>query len=74
MGIYGLGGVGKTHLARKIVYDSEEKYDQVFWTAAVSSVEMASFYREIGESLDLERRSPDSMIRAVKNWLSNNHK
>jgi tetratricopeptide (TPR) repeat protein len=71
--IHGLGGVGKTQLALRYVYDHAADYDAVFWVTADTPAGLATAYADLARVLDLPgaRRTTDinENARAVRRWL-----
>ncbi|HLZ58248.1 MAG TPA: helix-turn-helix domain-containing protein [Ktedonosporobacter sp.] len=71
--LYGLGGMGKTHLALEYAYRHALSYEAVFWISAQSVESILSSFLTIAELLHLpERQEADQqrIIAAVQRWLS----
>lgn len=73
----GLGGKGKTSIAREYAYRYKAEYDLVWWAHASEPATLAMDYSDLGKELDLPQKdSPDqsAMVNAVKQWLEQNQK
>jgi Tfp pilus assembly protein PilF len=71
--IHGLGGVGKTQLAIRYVYEHAADYDAVLWLTADPPAKLASDYADLARPLGLPEatRTTDvnEQIAAVRRWL-----
>ena len=73
----GLGGKGKTSLAREFAYRYKADYDQVWWVRASEPATLAMDYSTLATELDLPQKdSPDqnAIVNEVKQWLEQNQK
>ncbi|KAJ8133393.1 hypothetical protein O1611_g240 [Lasiodiplodia mahajangana] len=72
--LYGMGGVGKSQIALKYLYDHLDKYPAVFWITADSREKLTQAYVEAAKQLKLEpqesQRDPEAVIQLFKTWLS----
>ena len=75
--IYGLGGSGKTSVARTYAQQCKENktYDAILWVKSQTVEDMQDSFAEIGHALGLsaEDGNKDPILR-VKNWLSKTSK
>jgi len=73
MAIHGMGGVGKTQIALKFVYDHYDSYSAIFWMAADSRQKLQSSFVEAAKKLELEeadsQRDAESVSKALKEWM-----
>ena len=70
--ITGLGGIGKTELAKEYAYRRAGEYSLVWWIASEEPVKLASDYAELAKRIGLpEADNPNQpeVIRAVRRWL-----
>ena len=68
----GLGGKGKTSLAREYAYRYKAEYDLVWWVRASEPSTLALDYSDLAARLKLPQKdSPDqnAIVNAVKQWL-----
>lgn len=73
--ISGLGGLGKSSLAREFAYQNASDYDLVWWVEADDRATLLRDYIALAKALDLpEKNSPDheAIASAVKGWLKEN--
>jgi len=71
----GLGGKGKTTLAREYAYRYQADYDLVWWMHADEPASITMDYVSLAAALDLPKMdSPDQVVNAVKRWLGQNRK
>jgi hypothetical protein len=73
----GLGGTGKTSLAREYAYRYKAEYDRVWWVRASELATLMMDYTDFAKELDLPQKdSPDknAIVNAVKHWLEQNQK
>lgn len=73
--LHGLGGVGKTQLALKYVYDYQASYTAIFWISADSESKLSEGYSEIASLLRLEASKlsdQNEIVKEVKRWLRSN--
>jgi tetratricopeptide (TPR) repeat protein len=71
----GLGGKGKTTLAREFAYRHQADYDLVWWVHADESASITMDYDRLAALLGLPKMdSPDQTVNAVKRWLGQNRK
>ncbi|KIW70685.1 hypothetical protein PV04_02930 [Phialophora macrospora] len=80
--LHGLGGVGKSQLARQVVEHRRRSFKTVFWIDATSTPAIISsfvrFSNEIGLPIDVTHDVSSSLsestsIQKVKRWLSQHH-
>ena len=57
--LYGMGGIGKTQIALRYVYDNKAHYQRIYWLTAVSQGSLLAGYREISKAMEL-KSSPNS--------------
>lgn len=73
----GLGGKGKTSLAREYAYRYKAEYDLVWWVRASEPATLMMDYTDLATALKLPQKdSPDQniILNAVKHWLGQNQK
>lgn len=72
--VQGLGGVGKTQLATKYVYENADKYSVVGWIRAEDSSTMQADLSELSVALGqaAESDSPSTKRSALNTWLASN--
>ena len=71
----GLGGKGKTTLAREFAYRYQADYDLVWWVRAEEPASITMDYVCLAAALGLPKTdSPDQAVNAVKGWLGQNRK
>lgn len=71
IGLYGLGGVGKTMLAKHCVNEPENQYNFIGWFNAEAQGLLESQYIDFGEKYSLFSKgiSLKNKIETVKDWL-----
>lgn len=71
MGVYGLGGVGKTQLVLKYIHDYGFQYSNVFWIVAADELKLSTSYKDIAFKLGLRFTEdvPNSSREAFRTWL-----
>ncbi|MHC1687042.1 MAG: FxSxx-COOH system tetratricopeptide repeat protein [Methanothrix sp.] len=73
----GLGGKGKTSLAKEYAYRYMANYDHVWWIRADEPATLSIDYANLAVALDLpQKNSSDqtAVMNAVKSWLGQNQK
>ncbi|TFH49723.1 MAG: toll/interleukin-1 receptor domain-containing protein, partial [Methanothrix sp.] len=71
----GLGGKGKTTLAREYAYRYQADYDLVWWVHADEPASITMDYVGLAAALGLPKMdSPDQVVNAVNGWLGQNRK
>lgn len=74
----GLGGIGKTEIAREFTRRHKHSFDAVFWVVADDIAKFDHHYQQISLALGLEdlseRKSQVVSREIVKSWLSNPRK
>ncbi|MCX6673443.1 MAG: FxSxx-COOH system tetratricopeptide repeat protein [Methanothrix sp.] len=71
----GLGGKGKTTLAREFAYRYQADYDLIWWVRAEEPASITMDYAGLAAALGLPKMdSPDQVVNAVKGWLGQNRK
>ncbi|CRL27750.1 unnamed protein product [Penicillium camemberti] len=74
----GLGGIGKTEIAREFARRHKDSFDAVFWVVADDIAKLDHHYQQISLALGLEDLSEcKSQVvsrEIVKGWLSNPRK
>ena len=71
----GLGGKGKTTLAREFAYRYSADYDLVWWVHADEPASITMDYERLAEALGLPKKeAPGQTVMAVKGWLGQNRK
>jgi tetratricopeptide (TPR) repeat protein/transcriptional regulator with XRE-family HTH domain len=71
--LYGLGGIGKTHLALEYAYRHALEYTAVFWISADSAETILASFLDIANVLALPQRKEtdrQQVVMAVQQWLS----
>jgi hypothetical protein len=73
--LYGMGGVGKTQIALKHIYDHINEFPAIFWITADSRAKISQGYVDAAKQLQIEpqnsQRDPDTVVQTFKAWLSN---
>ena len=74
LALYGMGGVGKTSIARHYANSARGRYDAIFWISADNMTKMTQNFLEIAQKLELvpENRKTEDAVAAmakVKSWL-----
>lgn len=77
--LFGLGGVGKTHIAIQFAYQNLDKFDVVLWVAADNAISIGQSLKIVAESLNLfgagdDTKDAAAAIWKVKNWLGSTSK
>lgn len=70
--LYGMGGVGKTQCALEYVYSNRERYERIYWVAAVNEASIMSGFQNIATAVKIslvQMTSPTDIAKAVINWL-----
>ena len=73
--ITGLGGIGKTELAKEYAYRRAGEYSLVWWIASEEPIKLAADYAELAKRIGMpEADNPNQpeVIRAVRRWLEGN--
>jgi hypothetical protein len=73
--LYGMGGIGKTQIALKFVYDHQVSYNAIFWICADSETKLTEGYSEIAMLLGLEASKltdQGEIVKEVRRWLRSN--
>ncbi|KAI1119701.1 hypothetical protein F5Y10DRAFT_291536 [Nemania abortiva] len=72
--ISGLGGVGKTQIALKYIYDHFDQFQAILWMQSDTHQKLAQSYINAAKSLELEhedsQRDADAVATVLKDWLS----
>ncbi|KAF2177994.1 TPR-like protein [Zopfia rhizophila CBS 207.26] len=73
--LYGMGGVGKTHIALQYANRHRESYKIILWVTADNIINMGQSFREIAKLLGLsqteqEMQDTQGCMLKVKNWLT----
>ncbi|MCK9565810.1 MAG: TIR domain-containing protein, partial [Methanothrix sp.] len=71
----GLGGMGKSSLAREFAYQNVTDYDLVWWVQADEPATLKRDYVSLAKALNLpEKDSPDqeAIVASVRAWLGQN--
>ena len=72
--LYGLGGVGKTQIALKYIYDHIDDFPGVLWMHADSQTKLLQSYIDAAKRLKLEpedsARDAEAISSILKMWLS----
>jgi hypothetical protein len=73
--LHGMGGVGKTQIALKYVYDHLEHFPAIFWVTADSRAKLSQGYVDAAKQLQLEpqdsQRDQETVVQSFKTWLCN---
>ena len=72
LAIVGLGGTGKTQLARAFCYIMKERYPDfsILWVSAISSATFKQDFRSIAKAYSLTAESEEEQLSAVRDYLS----
>jgi DNA replication protein DnaC len=75
LALHGMGGVGKTTIARRYANNARDRYDAIFWISADNMTKMTQNFLEIAQKLELvpENRKTEDAVTAmanVKSWLA----
>ncbi|KAM0491754.1 hypothetical protein ACHAP8_010384 [Fusarium lateritium] len=72
--ISGLGGVGKTQIALKFIYDNLDHYPVVLWMQSDNKQKLAESYAHAAKRLHIEPedsgKDADAIATVLKTWLS----
>ena len=69
----GLGGVGKSELAKEYAFRNAYKYEAVWWVNAESEVSILQAYTDFAfkqKIVNPDEKKTEVIIEAVKNWMS----
>lgn len=72
--IFGLGGVGKTELAREFAFSRQDRYDAVFWIEAAQTTQISEGFAAIAAKLGYTAGSDQDRVvsrNIARDWLSN---
>ncbi|KAK3364321.1 hypothetical protein B0T25DRAFT_598284, partial [Lasiosphaeria hispida] len=71
--IWGLGGVGKTELAREFAFSRQGRYDAVFWIEAEQTTQLSEGFAAIASQLGYTDSDKDRVVSRTiaREWLSN---
>jgi len=74
--IHGLGGMGKTEIAKEYAYRCRDRYDVVWWIRSEKSAMVASDYALLGNHLGLitEAGEDTGINERVRGWLERSEK
>lgn len=70
--LYGMGGVGKTQIALRYVYDYQASYKAVFWVSADSPSKLFQDFTKIAKTLNLNAGNlsdQNEIVREVQRWF-----
>lgn len=75
VGVWGIGGSGKSQLARSYLQSYGKEYDATFWVQAISRVTLEQGFQEIYHTLPEPKLTvPDTIAKAcraaVLNWFA----
>ncbi|CAL0307550.1 unnamed protein product [Lupinus luteus] len=70
VGLYGMGGCGKTTLAHVVAKEAEHLFDKVLFLSVTSTVDVRKIQGKIAGSLGLKLKEEDEAERARRLWLS----
>ncbi len=72
--LHGMGGVGKTQIALKYIYDNLDHFPVIFWMNADSRAKLTQSFVEAAKRINIEAEDSHSDAEAVaqtlKTWLS----
>ncbi|KAH6989252.1 hypothetical protein BKA56DRAFT_727761 [Ilyonectria sp. MPI-CAGE-AT-0026] len=73
--LYGIGGIGKTQLALRYIYDHLHEFPAVFWMTADSRAKLSQSYVDAAKQLQIEpedsQRDPEAVVQTFLSWLRN---
>ena len=69
--ILGMGGIGKTFLARKLVEETKENFDKIFWMRLINAPKATEVLKEAIKFLSEHNRSGEGTFENQKNYLAN---
>ncbi|CAL0307533.1 unnamed protein product [Lupinus luteus] len=69
VGLYGMGGCGKTTLAHVVGKEAEDLFDKVLFLSVTSTVDVRKIQGKIAGSLGLKLEEEDEAERARRLWL-----
>ncbi|KAM5354320.1 hypothetical protein ACJ41O_000969 [Fusarium nematophilum] len=71
--VYGLPGIGKTHVAIEFAWRHKDDFDFVFWVSADGPEKLEQGFVGIARSLDLASQTMDShqVLNITRSWLRN---
>lgn len=72
--LYGMGGVGKTQIALKYIYDNLDQFPVIFWMNADSRAKLTQSFVEAAKRINIEpensHRDAEAVAQTLKTWLS----
>ncbi|MGK7955487.1 MAG: NB-ARC domain-containing protein [Crocosphaera sp.] len=69
--ILGMGGVGKTFLAKKLVEEVQEDFDKIFWMRLINAPKLTEILKEIIEFLSDHKETGEGTFDKQKSQLTN---
>ncbi|MDJ0599433.1 MAG: NB-ARC domain-containing protein [Crocosphaera sp.] len=69
--ILGMGGVGKTFLARKLVEEIKERFDKIFWMRLINAPKLTEVLKEIIKFLSDYKETGEGTFDKQKSQLTN---
>ena len=74
LGVYGLGGVGKTQLVLKYIQEFNLDYTHIFFVVADNDIKLSDAFRDVAIQLGIVDEATTDLIKcreATKSWLCN---
>ncbi|XP_027342057.1 disease resistance protein At4g27190-like [Abrus precatorius] len=69
IGVYGMGGIGKTALVKEVGKEAEQIFDKVVFLPVSSALDVRKIQGNIASALDFELKEEDISVRAKRLYL-----